>query len=66
MYGSADVVKRKTGLQIFIAVSAAIISRRKYMFCNKCGRRIEKEEKICPECGAKVEKTEYCGGFWGW
>lgn len=35
------------------------------MFCNKCGRRIEKEEKICPECGAKVEKTEYCGGFWG-
>ena len=34
------------------------------MYCQKCGCKINKNDKKCLNCGKKVE-LEYCGGFWG-
>lgn len=33
------------------------------MYCQKCGRRLDKSTEKCPECGTIIADS-YCGGFW--
>ncbi len=35
------------------------------MFCNNCGSKLTKEDKICRVCGTPADQNETCGGFWG-
>lgn len=35
------------------------------MYCQKCGCKINMEERRCSDCGTDVKGNEYCGGFWG-
>lgn len=35
------------------------------MFCNSCGSKLRKGDKVCAACGAPADQGEACGGFWG-
>lgn len=35
------------------------------MFCNSCGSKLKKDDRVCSACGAPADQGETCGGFWG-
>ena len=35
------------------------------MFCNSCGSKLKKGDKVCAACGTPADQGESCNGFWG-